>query len=108
MITRKCYLLRYSRIASYGNVIDVPTVGGEIQFDEQYAENPLVNAMVVGLVDHGDVQKGIAAGVGNVVIYAGGDTGKDGVGGASFSSEVVDTGKEENSSAVAIGNPQTR
>ena len=93
-------------IASYGNVIDVPTVGGEIQFDEQYAENPLVNAMVVGLVDHGDVQKGLAAGVGNVVIYAGGDTGKDGVGGASFSSEVVDTGKEENSSAVAIGNPQ--
>ena len=93
-------------IASYGNVIDVPTVGGEIQFDEQYAENPLVNAMVVGLVDHGDVQKGLAAGVGNVVIYAGGDTGKDGVGGASFSSEVVDTEKEGNSSAVAIGDPQ--
>ena len=93
-------------IASYGNVIDVPTVGGEIQFDEQYAENPLVNAMVVGLVDHNDVQKGLAAGVGNVVIYAGGDTGKDGVGGASFSSEVVDTEKEGNSSAVAIGDPQ--
>ena len=93
-------------IASYGNVIDVPTVGGEIQFDEQYAENPLVNAMVVGLVDHGDVQKGLAAGVGNIVIYAGGDTGKDGVGGASFSSEVVDTEKEGNSSAVAIGDPQ--
>ena len=93
-------------IASYGNVIDVPTVGGEIQFDEQYAENPLVNAMVVGLVDHNDVQKGLAAGVGNIVIYAGGDTGKDGVGGASFSSEVVDTEKEGNSSAVAIGDPQ--
>ena len=93
-------------IASYGNVIDVPTVGGEIQFDEQYAENPLVNAMVVGLVHHDDVQKGVAAGVGNVVIYAGGDTGKDGVGGASFSSDVVEGGKEENTSAVAIGNPQ--
>ena len=93
-------------IASYGNVIDVPTVGGEIQFDEQYAENPLVNAMVVGLVDHKDVQKGLAAGVGNIVIYAGGDTGKDGVGGASFSSEVVDAEKEENTSAVAIGNPE--
>ncbi|HHW38995.1 MAG TPA: phosphoribosylformylglycinamidine synthase subunit PurL [Bacillales bacterium] len=92
-------------IASYGNVIDVPTVGGEIQFDEQYEENPLVNAMVVGLVHHDDVQKGIAAGVGNLVIYAGGDTGKDGVGGASFSSEVVEAGKEENKSAVAIGNP---
>ena len=96
----------FRAIASYGNVMDVPTVGGEIQFDEQYAENPLVNAMVVGLVDHGDVQKGLAAGVGNVVIYAGGDTGKDGVGGASFSSEVVDTEKEGNSSAVAIGDPQ--
>ncbi|EKN68112.1 phosphoribosylformylglycinamidine synthase subunit PurL [Schinkia azotoformans] len=92
-------------IASYGNVIDVPTVGGEIQFDEQYEENPLVNAMVVGLISHDDVQKGVAAGVGNVVIYAGGDTGKDGVGGASFSSDVVEAGKEENKSAVAIGNP---
>src|SRR6476620_1986125 len=67
-------------ISSYGNVIDVPTVGGEIQFDKQYEENPLVNAMVVGLVNHEDVQKGLAAGVGNIVIYAGGDTGKDGVG----------------------------
>lgn len=92
-------------IASYGNVIDVPTVGGEIQFDEQYEENPLVNAMVVGLVSHDDVQKGVAAGVGNIVIYAGGNTGKDGVGGASFSSDVVEGGKEENTSAVAIGNP---
>ena len=92
-------------IASYGNVIDVPTVGGEIQFDKQYEENPLVNAMVVGLISHDDMQKGVAAGVGNVVIYAGGDTGKDGVGGASFSSDVVEAGKEENTSAVAIGNP---
>ena len=93
-------------IASYGNVVDVPTVGGEIQFDAQYEENPLVNAMVVGLISHDDMQKGVAAGVGNVVIYAGGDTGKDGVGGASFSSDVVEAGKEENTSAVAIGNPQ--
>lgn len=93
-------------ISSYGNVIDVPTVGGEIQFDKQYEENPLVNAMVVGLVNHEDVQKGLAAGVGNVVIYAGGDTGRDGVGGASFSSDVVEAGQEENTSAVAIGNPE--
>lgn len=92
-------------ISSYGNVVEVPTVGGEIQFDNQYEENPLVNAMVVGLVSHDDMQKGVAAGVGNVVIYAGGDTGKDGVGGATFSSDVVEA-DEENKSAVAIGNPE--
>ena len=75
-------------ISSYGNVVEVPTVGGEIQFDNQYEENPLVNAMVVGLVSHDDMQKGVAAGVGNIVIDAGGDTGKDGVGGATFSSDM--------------------
>ncbi|WP_085993308.1 phosphoribosylformylglycinamidine synthase subunit PurL [Oceanobacillus senegalensis] len=92
-------------IASYGNVVDVPTVGGEVQFDESYEENPLVNAMVVGLVNHDDVQKGLAEGVGNTVIYAGGDTGKDGIHGATFSSDVVESEKD-NSSSVAIGDPQ--
>lgn len=92
-------------IASYGNVIEVPTVGGEVQFDESYEENPLVNAMVVGLVNHNDVQKGVAAGVGNTVIYAGGKTGRDGIHGATFSSDVVEAEKEENKSAVAIGDP---
>jgi phosphoribosylformylglycinamidine synthase subunit PurL len=92
-------------IASYGNVVDVPTVGGEVQFDESYEENPLVNAMVVGLVNHDDVQKGLASGIGNTVIYAGGDTGKDGIHGATFSSDVVESEKD-NSSSVAIGDPQ--
>ncbi|WP_373896215.1 phosphoribosylformylglycinamidine synthase subunit PurL [Virgibacillus sp. CBA3643] len=92
-------------IASYGNVIGVPTVGGEVQFDDSYEENPLVNAMIVGLVDHDNVQKGIAAGVGNTVIYAGGSTGRDGIHGATFSSDVVDD-EAENSSAVAIGDPE--
>ncbi|WP_206207810.1 phosphoribosylformylglycinamidine synthase subunit PurL [Virgibacillus profundi] len=91
-------------IASYGNVIGVPTVGGEVQFDESYKENPLVNAMVVGLVDHDKVQKGTAAGVGNTVIYAGGSTGRDGIHGATFSSDVVE-GEDDNTSAVAIGDP---
>ena len=50
-------------IASYGNVVDVPTVGGEIQFDKQYEENPLVNAMVVGLISHDDMQKGVSSGL---------------------------------------------
>ncbi|WP_405099565.1 phosphoribosylformylglycinamidine synthase subunit PurL [Oceanobacillus sp. FSL H7-0719] len=91
-------------IASYGNVVEVPTVGGEVQFDESYEENPLVNAMVVGLVNHDDVQKGIAAGAGNTVIYAGGKTGRDGIHGATFSSDVVE-GTKDYTSAVAIGDP---
>lgn len=92
-------------IATYGNGIDVPTVGGEVQFDESYEESPLVNAMVVGLLKHDELQKGIAAGVGNTVIYAGGDTGKDGIHGATFSSDVVESDKD-NKSAVALGNPE--
>lgn len=91
-------------IAHYGNNLEVPTVGGEVQFDECYEENPLVNAMCVGLIEHQDIQKGIAAGVGNTVIYAGRDTGRDGIHGATFSSEEVEE-KEENTSAVALGDP---
>lgn len=91
-------------IAHYGNNLEVPTVGGDIQFDVCYEENPLVNAMCVGLISHGDIQKGIAEGVGNTVIYAGRDTGKDGIGGASFSSSVVEE-SDSNMSKVAIGDP---
>lgn len=91
-------------LAHYGNTLEVPTVGGELQFDDCYEENPLVNAMCVGLINHDDIQKGIAAGPGNIVIYAGGDTGRDGIHGATFSSEEVAEG-EGHTSAVAIGNP---
>ena len=88
-------------MAFYGNNVGVPTVGGEIQFDECYADSPLVNAMVVGLLDHDDIQKGIAAGVGNTVIYAGAPTGRDGILGAAHSSD-----DEENEEASpAAGNP---
>ena len=73
-------------IAYYGEGINVPTVGGEVQFDKCYSEKPLVNAMVVGLLNHDEVQKGLADGVGNIVLYAGAPTGRDGIGGASFSS----------------------
>lgn len=91
-------------IAHYGNNLEVPTVGGEIQFDTCYEENPLVNAMCVGLIDHKDIQKGIASGVGNTVIYAGRDTGLDGIHGATFSSDEVES-SDEHTSAVAIGDP---
>ena len=71
-------------IAGYGNCIGIPTVGGEIQFDNCYEGNPLVNAMGVGLINHEDIQKGIASGVGNTVMYAGAKTGRDGIHGATF------------------------
>lgn len=88
-------------MAHYGNNVGVPTVGGEIQFDDAYADSPLVNAMVVGLLNHDDIQKGIAAGVGNSVIYAGAPTGRDGIHGATHSSaeEMSDDAKP------AAGNP---
>jgi phosphoribosylformylglycinamidine synthase len=79
-------------MAFYGKGVEVPTVGGEVQFDDSYEDNPLVNAMCVGLIDHDDVQKGIASGVGNTVIYAGAATGREGIHGATFSSE--DLGEE--------------
>ena len=103
---RNRYLLKevVRGMAHYGNTLEVPTVGGEVQFDDSYDENPLVNAMCVGLIQHDDVQSGIASGVGNSVIYAGRDTGKDGIHGATFSSDEIDDG-EEHTSSVAIGDP---
>ena len=91
-------------IAHYGNTLEVPTVGGEVQFDDCYEENPLVNAMCIGLINHQDIQKGVASGVGNTVIYAGRDTGRDGIHGATFSSGEREE-SEENKSAVALGDP---
>lgn len=88
-------------MAHYGNHVGVPTVGGEIQFDTCYEDSPLVNAMVVGLLDHDDIQKGIAAGVGNTVIYAGAATGRDGIHGATHSSDDA----ENEDASPAAGNP---
>ncbi|GEK33735.1 phosphoribosylformylglycinamidine synthase subunit PurL [Kurthia sibirica] len=92
-------------IAGYGNCIGIPTVGGEIQFDPCYAGNPLVNAMCVGLIDHKDIQKGIASGVGNTVMYVGAKTGRDGIHGATFASEELDEHAEEKRPAVQVGDP---
>ncbi|MGM8216148.1 phosphoribosylformylglycinamidine synthase subunit PurL [Bacillaceae bacterium W0354] len=74
-------------MASYGNDVGVPTVGGEIQFDQSYQGNPLVNAMCVGVMQHSDIQVGQAKGVGNTVMYIGAATGRDGIHGATFASE---------------------
>ena len=93
-------------IAGYGNAIGIPTVGGEIQFDPSYEQNPLVNAMCVGLINHEDIQKGQAKGIGNTVMYVGAKTGRDGIHGATFSStELAEEDNAEDRSAVQAGDP---
>ncbi|WP_203341385.1 phosphoribosylformylglycinamidine synthase subunit PurL [Planococcus beijingensis] len=92
-------------IAGYGNCIGIPTVGGEVQFDDSYDGNPLVNAMCVGLINHEDIQKGIAKGTGNPVMYVGAKTGRDGIHGATFASEELTDGSDKNRPAVQVGDP---
>ncbi|WP_101845809.1 phosphoribosylformylglycinamidine synthase subunit PurL [Halobacillus sp. Marseille-P3879] len=92
-------------IAGYGNCVGVPTVGGEVQFDDAYNGNPLVNAMCVGLIEHKDIQKGIAAGIGNTVMYAGAKTGRDGIHGATFASEELTEESQEKRPSVQVGDP---
>jgi phosphoribosylformylglycinamidine synthase subunit PurL len=92
-------------IAGYGNCIGIPTVGGEVQFDGAYEGNPLVNAMCVGLINHEDIKKGQAHGVGNTVMYVGAKTGRDGIHGATFASEELNEASEEKRPAVQVGDP---
>ncbi|RCW65812.1 phosphoribosylformylglycinamidine synthase subunit PurL [Saliterribacillus persicus] len=92
-------------IAGYGNCVGVPTVGGEVQFDDCYEGNPLVNAMAVGLIDTKDIQKGIAAGLGNTIMYVGSKTGRDGIHGATFASEDLSEDSESKRSNVQVGDP---
>ena len=92
-------------IGGYGNCIGIPTVGGEIGFDSCYEGNPLVNAMCVGLIQHKDIQKGQAKGIGNTIMYVGAKTGRDGIHGATFASEEFVDGEEQQRSAVQVGDP---
>lgn len=92
-------------IGGYGNCIGIPTTAGEIEFDERYDGNPLVNAMCVGVIDHDMVQKGIAKGEGNSVIYVGLKTGRDGIHGATFASEELTEESESKRPSVQIGDP---
>ncbi len=94
-------------IAGYGNRIGVPTVGGEIQFDPSYEDNPLVNAMCVGILNHDDLQKGQAHGTGNTVMYVGAKTGRDGIHGATFASEELTDDSEDKRPEVQAGDPFT-
>jgi phosphoribosylformylglycinamidine synthase II len=94
-----------SGIAGYGNCIGIPTVGGEVMFDESYEGNPLVNAMCVGIIDHDKIQRGVAKGVGNPVFYVGPATGRDGIHGATFASEELTAESEAKRPAVQVGDP---
>jgi phosphoribosylformylglycinamidine synthase II len=90
-------------IAGYGNCIGIPTVGGEVVFDDRYSRNPLVNAMCVGFIEHDKIAKGTAKGVGNPVMVVGAKTGRDGIHGATFAS--AEDPHEKERSAVQVGDP---
>jgi phosphoribosylformylglycinamidine synthase len=92
-------------IGGYGNCIGIPTVGGEIYFEDCYASNPLVNAMCVGLVRTDQLMRARAEGTGNSLMLVGADTGRDGIHGASFASLELDDNSSERRPAVQVGNP---
>lgn len=92
-------------IGDYGNAFGIPTVGGEVFFDDCYTVNPLVNAFSAGIVKVGKQASAISYGVGNPVFIVGSATGKDGIGGASFASEDITDKSSEKLPAVQVGDP---
>jgi phosphoribosylformylglycinamidine synthase len=94
-----------SGIAHYGNCIGVPTIGGEIYFDESFEGNPLVNVFCLGVLRHEQLARGAARGVGNPVFYVGAETGRDGLAGASFASRELTEESREDRPAVQVGDP---
>ncbi|HSZ87489.1 MAG TPA: phosphoribosylformylglycinamidine synthase subunit PurL, partial [Puia sp.] len=92
-------------IGHYGNCFGVPTVGGEIYFEECYHTNPLVNAMSVGILKNSETISATAEGIGNPVMFVGSATGKDGIGGASFASANITEESTEELPAVQVGDP---
>jgi len=92
-------------IAGYGNSIGIPTVGGEVAFDESYTGNPLVNVFCLGIARRDEIIKGVASGVGNSVYYVGAKTGRDGIHGATMASAEFDEKSMEKRPAVQVGDP---
>ena len=92
-------------IGDYGNSFGVPTVGGEIYFEEGYTGNPLVNAMSVGIVEHNKTVSATAYGEGNPVLIVGSSTGRDGIHGATFASEDLSEASEDKRPSVQVGDP---
>ncbi len=94
-----------SGISHYGNCFGVPTVGGEVYFNECYNQNILVNAMSVGIVKVGETVSAISCGVGNPIYIVGSATGKDGIHGATFASADLTEDSKEDLPAVQVGDP---
>ncbi len=92
-------------IAGYGNSIGIPTVGGEIVFDDRYASNPLVNVFCLGIAAADALVLGRASGIGNPVYYVGSKTGRDGIHGATMASAEFDDKSAEKRPAVQVGDP---
>ena len=94
-------------IGDYGNSFGVPTVAGEVYFDPCYQENPIVNAMAVGVVKVGQWASAVAKGKGNPVFIVGSSTGRDGIHGATFASEEISEKSESKRPSVQVGDPFT-
>ncbi len=92
-------------IAHYGNCIGIPTIGGEVYFDESYDGNPLVNVFNLGILRHEQIARGAARGVGNPVFYVGAETGRDGLAGAAFASRDLTEESKMDRPAVQVGDP---
>ena len=94
-----------SGIAHYGNCVGIPTIGGEISFDESFEGNPLVNVFCLGVLRHEQLARGTAEGTGNPVFYVGAETGRDGLAGAAFASRELTEQSREDRPAVQVGDP---
>ena len=94
-----------SGIAHYGNCIGIPTIGGEVYFDESYEGNPLVNVLNLGILRHEQIARGAARGIGNPVFYVGAETGRDGLAGAAFASRELTEESKQDRPAVQVGDP---
>jgi phosphoribosylformylglycinamidine synthase subunit PurL len=104
-LVRRTFAGVVAGIAGYGNSIGIPTVGGEIAFDETYTGNPLVNVFCLGIAAHTEIIKGVASGAGNAVYYVGAKTGRDGIHGATMASAEFDDKSAEKRPAVQVGDP---
>src|SRR6266513_2542705 len=94
-----------SGIAHYGNCVGIPTIGGEIYFDESFEGNPVVNVFCLGVLRHEQLARGAARGVGNPVFYVGAETGRDGLAGAAVASRELTEQSREDRPAVQVGDP---
>ncbi|CAN5672510.1 phosphoribosylformylglycinamidine synthase subunit PurL [soil metagenome] len=94
-------------IGDYGNCVGIPTVGGEVYFDQAYEGNPLVNAMAIGIMRADELIKGVAEGVGNPIMAVGSKTGRDGIHGATFASAELSEENEAKRPMVQVGDPFT-